>query len=95
MAPPPILSKAEVDDALDALPGWASADGKLRKTFVRRDFVDAFSFMTRVAILAERANHHPDWSNSYKTVTIELVTHESGGITERDVALARAIETNA
>jgi 4a-hydroxytetrahydrobiopterin dehydratase len=56
------------------------------------NFVEAFGFMSSVAILAERANHHPDWSNVYKTVTIELTTHEANGLTERDFSLAMEID---
>lgn len=71
---------------------WVLLDGKLHKTFVLTDFISAFGFMTGVAMEAEKVNHHPDWFNSYKTVKIDLTTHEAGGISEKDFALARAIE---
>ena len=78
--------------AIAELDGWELGEGRIRKTFVFANFVEAFGFMTSVAILAERANHHPEWSNVYKTVNIELTTHEAGGLTDRDFDLAREIE---
>ena len=72
-------------------PGWDVVDGKLHRELVFADFAEAFAFMTRVAELAERADHHPDWSNSWNTVTIDLTSHDVGGLTDRDVALAAAI----
>jgi 4a-hydroxytetrahydrobiopterin dehydratase len=72
---------------------WQEEDNKLKKTFVFKDFSEAFSFMTRVAMLAEVHNHHPWWSNVYKTVNIELNTHDAGNIvTEKDLKLATAID---
>ena len=71
---------------------WTLEQGRLTKTFVFRDFVEAFGFMARVALLAEQHNHHPDWCNVYRRVTITLYTHEVNGLTEKDFALARAIE---
>ncbi len=77
---------------VDAPPGWQVVDGKLHRELVFADFAEAFAFMTRVAAeLAERADHHPDWSNSWNTVTIDLTSHDVGGITARDIALAEAI----
>jgi 4a-hydroxytetrahydrobiopterin dehydratase len=73
----------------------ASADfgnARLRRDFVFADFVEAFGFVTRVALLAERADHHPEWSNVYKRVTIQLSTHEASGISERDTRLAAEID---
>jgi len=72
---------------------WTIVGGKLNKTFQFKNFVYAFSFMTRVAIQAEKMNHHPEWSNVYKTVTVDLVTHESSGITELDFKLAGKIDS--
>lgn len=71
---------------LDA--AWQLEDGKLHRTFVFSNFVEAFGFMTRAAIHAEKMNHHPEWSNVYKTVDVYLTTHEAGGITQRDFDLA-------
>lgn len=70
---------------------WELRGGALYRELRFRDFVEAFSFMTAVAMIAERMNHHPDWSNSYGKVTIRLTTHDAGGVTEKDVALAEAI----
>ena len=76
------------------LPGnWAlAADGKsIHQSFKFKNFAQAWSFMTHVALLAEKADHHPDWSNSYNKVEISLSSHDAGGVTKRDIALARAI----
>ncbi len=88
------LAAAARAAALATLPGWADRDGRdaITKTFVFKDFVAAFSFMTRVALAAERMNHHPEWFNVWNRVEITLATHDSGGVTEKDVTLARAIE---
>ncbi|MFI5399926.1 MAG: 4a-hydroxytetrahydrobiopterin dehydratase [SAR324 cluster bacterium] len=85
------LSAAEIQAALAGLPGWQFHEGRLRREFRFADFSTAFAFMTRVALLAERLNHHPDWSNVYQRVTIELHTHDAGGVTGRDVEMARRI----
>ncbi len=87
------LDAATIDARLRSeLPGWTLRDGKLYQKFVCADFVAAFGLMCQVALLAERADHHPEWSNVYKTVEIWLTTHEAGGISERDFALAQAID---
>ena len=85
------LSDKEIQSHLAALPDWSLEDGQLHRRFVFRDFVTAFGFMSQVALLAERADHHPEWSNTYKTVDIRLSTHEAGGISERDFTLAKEI----
>lgn len=72
---------------------WAESDNKLSKSFEFKDFSEAFAFMTRVAIEAEKLNHHPEWSNVYNKVTINLSTHEAGNVvTDKDRALAEAID---
>jgi 4a-hydroxytetrahydrobiopterin dehydratase len=71
--------------------GWAVVDGKLHRELEFLDFVEAFGFIVMVAMLAEKADHHPDWSNSYNKVVLDLVSHDKGGITDRDHALAAAI----
>jgi 4a-hydroxytetrahydrobiopterin dehydratase len=76
----------------DVPAGWELLDGKLHRELRFPDFVTAFGFMARVALLAERADHHPEWSNVYGRVVIDLVSHDAGRITDRDVDLARAIE---
>ncbi len=88
------LTDAERVTALAALPDWRlSADGSgVERQFRFDDFVEAFGFMTRVALLAERADHHPEWSNVYNRVTILLTTHDAGGLSTRDIALAGQID---
>lgn len=71
---------------------WQLADGKISKTWTFKNFRAAFGFMTQVALLAERLDHHPDWSNCYNTLNITLWTHDAGGLTELDFKLARMIE---
>jgi len=70
------------------LAGWSLRDEKLHREFEFEDFVEAFGFMAKVAIIAEKMNHHPEWSNVYKTVAVDLTTHDAGGITELDFELA-------
>ena len=82
------LDDAEIEEGLAELEGWSVEDGKLHRTFVFRDFVQAMGFMTSAALLAERMNHHPEWSNVYKTVVVDLTTHSEGGITTLDLRLA-------
>jgi 4a-hydroxytetrahydrobiopterin dehydratase len=87
------LSEAERAELLPALQGWtydAERDG-IRRSWRFRDFTEAFAFMTRVALLAEKADHHPEWSNVYNRVEILLTTHDAGGLSMRDIELARAI----
>lgn len=73
---------------------WKEADNKLTRTFKFKDFIEAFSFMTRVAIAAEKQSHHPNWSNVYNTVTIELTTHDAGNVvTDNDRKLAEIIDS--
>src|SRR5688572_21443665 len=90
-----VLSGEQVQASLAALPGWRLEDGKLQRRYQFDDFVAAFGFMTRVALLAERLNHHPDWSNVYARVDVALWTHDAGGITEFDTRLAGQIEAAA
>lgn|SRR5574341_694622 len=86
------LSKQELEKALLALKVWAVSGGKLSRTFEFGDFSEAFAFMTRVAIEAEKMEHHPEWSNVYNRVIINLVTHDLGNkISTFDVALAEKI----
>jgi 4a-hydroxytetrahydrobiopterin dehydratase len=86
------LNLDEISGALRNLPGWKQgSENKIEASFKFRSFPEAFSFMTRVAFEAERMDHHPDWSNSYNSVKIELTTHDAGGVTEKDVELAKKI----
>jgi 4a-hydroxytetrahydrobiopterin dehydratase len=79
--------------ALAKLTGWSEVKDRdaIAKTFVFRDFNEAFGFMTRAALVAEKLDHHPEWFNVYKTVTVTLSTHDAGGLTERDITLAEAM----
>ncbi|WP_076072249.1 4a-hydroxytetrahydrobiopterin dehydratase [Sphingomonas montana] len=88
------LSEAERIDALDGLPDWDHDDGRdaITRRFVFADFSEAFGFMTRVALLAEKADHHPEWSNVWNRVDVTLTTHDAGGLSVRDVAMAQAID---
>ena len=87
------LSAQEIGSAIESLPGWViNESNKLERTFKFKTFAEAFSFMTRVALEAEKMDHHPDWSNSYNQVTVELITHDTGSITTNDIELARRIE---
>jgi 4a-hydroxytetrahydrobiopterin dehydratase len=80
--------------ALSRLNGWSEMPGRdaITKKFVFRDFNQAFGFMTRTALVAEKMDHHPEWSNVYKTVEVTLSTHDAGGLTELDVKLAEAMD---
>lgn len=83
--------------ALGGIPGWTEVQGRdaIGKTFVFKDFNEAFGFMSRVALVAEKADHHPEWKNVYKTVEVVLSTHDSGGVTARDIELAKAMNAIA
>ncbi len=87
------LSDDEIRERMSHVPDWTLTGGKLHREFQMADFVGAFGFMTRVAILAERAGHHPEWFNVYNRVVIDLNTHDVAGISERDFALAREIDS--
>ena len=80
--------------ALEKLSGWSEVSGRdaIARKFVFRNFNEAFGFMSRVALMAEKLDHHPEWSNVYKTVDVTLSTHDAGGLTERDLKLARFMD---
>jgi 4a-hydroxytetrahydrobiopterin dehydratase len=88
------LTQAQRDTALAKLPDWRLAEGRdaIQKTFDFNDFNQAFGFMVRAALVAEKMDHHPEWSNVYKTVEVTLSSHDAGGLTERDIALAEAMD---
>ena len=88
------LTQAEREELLPELQGWTAAEGRdgIEKRFTFDDFVSAFGFMARVALLAEKADHHPEWSNVYNRVNILLTTHDADGLSMRDVKLAQAID---
>lgn len=86
------LELEQIRERLKAAPAWALGDNCIRCELRFPDFVRAFSFMTSVALEAEKLNHHPNWTNVYNRVTIELSTHEAGGVSERDFELAQQID---
>src|SRR5258707_14005487 len=88
------LSAEARKSALKELNGWSELPGReaFVKTFTFKDFNEAFGFMTRVALVAEKRDHHPEWFNVYKTVTVTLSTHDAGGLTELDIALAETMD---
>lgn len=93
----PLLSDADVESALAGLPGWTLEEGgrAITRTYRFGNFVEAFGFMASCALEAEKADHHPEWSNVYRTVSVRLTTHDAGGLTGKDVALARAFDACA
>lgn len=86
-----LLSQEELKAALSQINGWSVKDGKLHRQFQFASFVEAFGFMSSVALVAEAAGHHPEWFNVYNRVTIDLTTHDAGGITTKDIDLARRV----
>lgn len=89
-----LLNEAERADALDGLPDWDHDDARdaITRSFTFDNFSQAFAFMTQVAMLAEKADHHPEWSNVWNRVDILLTTHEAGGLSYRDIDMAQAID---
>ena len=87
------LSESDIDEELKKLSGWDVKDGKLHKEFQFDNFNQAFGFMTRAAMEIEKMNHHPEWFNVYNRITVELTTHDAGGITDNDVNLARILNS--
>jgi len=95
VARPKALETAEIEAQLASLEGWALIEGKLHREFRFANFVQAFAFMTSVALVAEKMDHHPEWSNVYSTVVVDLTTHDADGITELDLTLAAAMNAIA
>lgn len=89
------MTESEIQAALGGLPGWSVQAGKLHREYVFPDFVHAFGFMAAAAVAIEAMNHHPEWSNVWNRVTVDLITHSSGGITSKDTALAQKLESLA
>ena len=91
---PEQLSSSQVENELSKLEGWTLVEGRsaIARSFIFGNFVEAFGFMTRAALVAEKMDHHPEWSNVYKTVDVMLTTHSAGGITELDIKLADAMD---
>ncbi|MFT6030961.1 MAG: 4a-hydroxytetrahydrobiopterin dehydratase [Brevundimonas sp.] len=88
-----ILSNKQLNEYLEDLNGWSVVNEKLSKTFKFSNFIQAFGFMTQVAITSEAMDHHPEWSNVYNRVEINLVTHSEGGITKLDIELAMKVDS--
>jgi 4a-hydroxytetrahydrobiopterin dehydratase len=92
MGPMPLLDDAAVVAALDGLPGWTRAGDEIVRTYERASFPDAIALVVRIAFLAELADHHPDIDVRWRTVRVAVTTHDAGGLTEKDINLARDIE---
>lgn len=92
---PAKLTQAELEAALATLPGWSLANEKLHREYHFPDFSHAFGFMATAATGIERRNHHPEWSNVYNRVTVDLTTHDAGGVTPLDIDLARLLDSIA
>jgi 4a-hydroxytetrahydrobiopterin dehydratase len=92
MPRPSKLTEAQLQESLAALDGWELKDGKLHKTYKFADFSQAWGFMSRAALIAEKMDHHPEWFNVYSTVRVDLNTHDAGGITRLDVELAQKMD---
>ena len=87
-----LLSQEELKSLIEVLPNWEIKNSKLHKEWKFKNFVEAFGFMTKVAMLSEALNHHPEWNNVYSKVTIELTTHDLNGLSSLDIQLAKAID---
>ena len=92
MPRPKVLSADETNTRLAALDGWALENGKLHREFVFANFIEAFGFMASAALVAEKMDHHPEWSNIYNRVAVDLTTHDADGVTELDFELAAAMD---
>ena len=91
----PLLDSQAIESAISKLPGWSLHDRALHREYKFQDFESAFAFITNAAMHIVKLDHHPDWSNVYSRVSVKLWTHDSGGITERDVRLATLLESIA
>jgi 4a-hydroxytetrahydrobiopterin dehydratase len=85
------LTEDQIRTELSGLRGWSVVNEKLHKDFVFDNFIEAFGFMCKAAIHIEKMNHHPEWFNVYNKISVDLVTHDAGGITQNDIALARTL----
>jgi len=90
---PEKLSSDEIENELKSLDGWSVVNGKLHKDFQFDDFNQAFGFMARASMHIEKMNHHPEWFNVYNKLSVDLMTHDAGGITQNDVNLAKILNT--
>ncbi len=90
---PTKLSEDQIRVELVNLNGWSLKDGKLHKDFVFGDFIEAFGFMTKASLYIEKMNHHPEWFNVYNKLSVDLMTHDAGGITQNDINLAKTLNS--
>lgn len=86
------LTDAQIAEHMKALPKWELGEDRIKRSFKFENFVEAFGWMSSVALIAERMNHHPEWRNVWATVEVELSTHDAGGLTELDMKLAAAMD---
>ncbi len=89
------LSEADLQAAISGLTGWELVNGKLHKEYKFSDFIHAFGFMTTAALAIEKMDHHPEWCNVYNRVTVDLTTHDAGGVTAKDLTLAKLLDATA
>lgn len=89
------LSESELQSALAGLPGWRLDQGKLHREYKFADFIHAFGFMSTAALAIEKMGHHPEWSNVYSRVDVYLTTHDAQGVTQKDIELAKLLDTTA
>jgi 4a-hydroxytetrahydrobiopterin dehydratase len=89
------LSESDLQAALASLSGWEVVNGKLHRDYKFSDFIHAFGFMATAALAIEKMNHHPEWCNVYNRVSVDLTTHDSGGITSKDISLAKLLDATA
>jgi 4a-hydroxytetrahydrobiopterin dehydratase len=87
-----LLTEPQINDALEELPNWEYHENAIHTSLEFESFKDCFSVMTRIAFEVEKINHHPDWTNVYNVLAISLSTHDAGGVTEKDIELAKIIE---
>jgi len=87
------LSDEQIKIELAGLLGWSVVNGKLHRDFVFDDYIEAFGFMCKASIHIEKMNHHPEWFNIYNKISVDLVTHDAGGITQNDIILARILDS--
>jgi 4a-hydroxytetrahydrobiopterin dehydratase len=87
------LSEEQIRKELKNLDGWSIKNGKLHKDFAFENFVEAFGFMTRASLHIEKMNHHPEWFNVYNKISVDLTTHDAGGITQNDISLAKLLDS--
>ena len=90
-----LLGESEIEELMDGIPAWSRDGDAIRRVYRFKGFAAAFGFMTRAAIIAEKMNHHPEWSNTYNRVEVRLTTHDKGGLTMLDMDLAKAMDDAA